>query len=511
VLLHRPIAVCTLAVLLLASAIAGQTPGPAAISVLSREGRKTLPTTELQGRSMVALDDLAALFQLGVREDAAARAVTVTYKNQTIVLTPDQSLASMSGRLISLPAPLTRQGRRWLVPVEFLARALPLIYDARLDFRPISRLLVVGDLRVPRLSARYETIGNSLRVTLDTTPKTAATVSQDQSRIVVKFDADALDAVLPSPPAQGFLGGIHVIDPVTVQLDTGPRFASYRSTAPVSTGVSAELTIDLVGAATADSSSSSGTAAPATPPAAAAGLPVFDTVRVPIKTVVLDPGHGGSDAGVKGPGGTIEKDLVLSVARRVKSAIEGRLGIRVLLTRDGDANADHDSRAAIANNNKADLFISLHANGSLRPETRGATIYYLSLDRFGEDARRRSQMDREVVPVYGGSTREFALVDWELAQAAHVQDSTAFAGLLEQRLNSGGTTPVLSVQKAAMRGLAGANMPAVLFEMGYLTNSDEEKKLSSVDFQNGVAQALTDAVISFRSYLESERTGEGAR
>src|SRR5262249_13163697 len=162
----------------------------------------------------------------------------------------------------------------------------------------------------------------------------------------------------------------------------------------------------------------------------------------------------------------------------------------------------YDGRAAIANNNKADLFISLHTNGSMRPETRGAAIYYLSLDRFGEEARRRSQLDREVVQVYGGSTREFALVDWELAQAAHVQDSTAFAGLLEQRLRSGGTTPIVSVHKAPMRGLAGANMPAVLVELGYLSNPDEEKMLASADFQNGIAQAISDAIISFRSYLE---------
>jgi len=460
---------------------------------------------------MVALDDLAGLFQLGVREDAMARAVTVTYKNQTIVLTPDQTLASISGRLISLPAPLTRQGRRWLVPVEFLARALPLVYDARLDFRGSSRLLIVGDLRVPRVTVRYEPSGNALRVIIDSAPKTSASVVQEPTRILVKFDADALDTVLPAPPGQGLLTGIRAIDAVTLQLDTGPRLASFKATTPVSTGASAELTIDLGAAVPPAETTSATPAAPATPPAAAAGLPVFDGVRVPIRTVVLDPGHGGNDAGVKGPGGVIEKDFVLSLARRAKTAVEGRLGIRVLLTREDDSNADSDSRAAIANNNKADLFISLHANGSLRPDTKGAAIYYLSLDRFGEDARRRSQIDREVVPVYGGTTREFALVDWELAQAAHVQDSMTFAALLEQRLRSGGTTPVVSVQKAPMRGLAGANMPAVLVEIGYLTNPDEEKRLSSAEFQNGIAQAITDAIISFRSYLESDRNGEGAR
>jgi N-acetylmuramoyl-L-alanine amidase len=106
------------------------------------------------------------------------------------------------------------------------------------------------------------------------------------------------------------------------------------------------------------------------------------------------------------------------------------------------------------------------------------------------------------VPVYGGGTREFSLVDWELAQAAHVQESAAFAGLIEEKLRGPAGMSSVTVQKAPMRGLAGANMPAVLIEMGYLSNADEEKLLASPEFQNGLAQALTEAVIGFRDYLE---------
>jgi hypothetical protein len=139
------------------------------IIVLSRDGRRPLPTTDVQGHQMVGLDDLANLFQLQVRGHAA-RAVTVTFKNQTLVLTPDQSLVSASGRLVSLPAPLTRQGRRWLVPVEFIGRALAPIYDTRLDWRPASRLLIVGDLRVPRVFVQYDDSPLLLRVTFEVTP-----------------------------------------------------------------------------------------------------------------------------------------------------------------------------------------------------------------------------------------------------------------------------------------------------------------------------------------------------
>jgi N-acetylmuramoyl-L-alanine amidase len=268
----------------------------------------------------------------------------------------------------------------------------------------------------------------------------------------------------------------------------------------MSSGASAQLTVELL---SAPAESSAAAPAPAVPGPAAADLPVFGGApRSSIRTIVIDPGHGGDDDGVRGPGGNLEKDVVLAVARRAKAAIEGRLGIRVLLTRDEDAHVDADSRAAIANNNKADLFISLHANGSPRANTKGASIYYLNLDRFGEEARRQSQVDREVLPVYGGGTREFSLVDWELAQAAHVQDSAALAGIIEQKLGGSANLQPLSVQKAGIRALAGANMPAVLIEMGYLSNPDEEKRLASADFQINLAQANTEAVIAFRDYLE---------
>jgi N-acetylmuramoyl-L-alanine amidase len=216
---------------------------------------------------------------------------------------------------------------------------------------------------------------------------------------------------------------------------------------------------------------------------------------------VIDPGHGGEDSGVKGGGGAVEKQVTLAIARRVKGAIEGRLGMRVLLTHE-DNRIGPDGRVAIANNNKADLFISLHANGSPRPTLRGATIYTLSLDRFGEDARRQSQTDREVLQVFGGGTREFSLVEWELAQAAHVDGSQALASILDQKLRATAGMPAVSLQRAPMRNLAGANMPAVLIEMGYLSNPEEEQMLTSNAFQAGFASAVTDAVTTFRDFLE---------
>jgi N-acetylmuramoyl-L-alanine amidase len=241
-------------------------------------------------------------------------------------------------------------------------------------------------------------------------------------------------------------------------------------------------------------------AAPAPPP------PAVDlnalTQPPSIHTIAIDPGHGGEDQGAVGPEGVKEKDITLAVARRAKAVIEARLGIRVLLTRDDDRAVDLDARAAVANSNKADLFISLHANGSPKPATRGATIFTLSLDRVGEDARRQSQADSAVLPVFGGGSREVSLVEWELAQARHLDGSNAFAGIVEEKMRGLGSIASVALQRVPMRDLAGTNMPAVLIELGYLSSPDDEKLLTSAEFQNGIAVALTEAIATFRDHIE---------
>ena len=194
---------------------------------------------------------------------------------------------------------------------------------------------------------------------------------------------------------------------------------------------------------------------------------------------MIDPGHGGDDLGVVGAGGAKEKDLTLAVARRVKASIEARLGVRVLLTRDDDRNVPIDNRTSVANNNKANLFISLHANASLQPAAAGAIIYYAAFD--STDAASLGGVAR--VPTFSGGTRDLELVAWDLAQTHHLDQSMAFAAMLEERLR--GRVPLASqaIARAPLDVLESANMPAVLVEMGFLSNRDQERQLSGGEFQ----------------------------
>ncbi len=476
-----------------AISVAGQSAPPTPLRLVATNSTRTIPTVLSGDTELVALDDLAALFGLTVREDTVARAITVSYKGKTIVLSQNQALASISGRLVSMPAPPVKINNRWHVPVEFIGRALSLVFDVPLELRKASRLVLQGTLRAPRIAVRHDIGGDQARVTVDVTPRTPHQVQQEGTRVVLRFDADLVDLTVAPFQSQGIVQSIHAgDDSKSVVLDLGPKFGSLRAADLPIDPNGTRITLDFFAAPDQTAPPSTGAQPTPVPP-----LPetVFPTPGV--KTIVIDPGHGGDETGARGAKGTLEKNVTLSVARRLKSSLEARLGARVLLTRVGDGAVGPDERASVANNNKADLFISLHANASQRKSASGAQVFYLSLDQADEEARQVARSEGVAMPVFGGGTREIDVILWEMAQARHIDQSAALATVVEQQLRATVPMSPQAVQQAPFRVLVGANMPAVLVEMGYLTNAAQEAQLLGGEFQARIASALTEAVSRF--------------
>ena len=396
------------------------------LMMVTRDGRRPIATTVISNQEFVGLDEIAVMFQVSVREDALARGVTISYKGRSVIASTDQPMASVAGRVVTLPTPVTRVGARLLVPIDFLPRALGPIYDVPIELRRPQRLLLVGASDTPA-------------------PPTAAAPSPE-----------------PAAPAP-------------------PPTAAPAPPAPPATP-----------------------AAPGAAPPPATPLPAIRT-GPRLQTMVIDAGHGGDDQGVRGPNGGIEKQIALEVARRLRTMVEGRLGVRVVMTRDDDRAVTPDARDAAANNSKADLFLSIHVNGAFSTSAAGAEVYYLRLDRDGEAARRSTVATELVLPTVGGGTRAIDVVRWDLAQSFHVDDSGTFAATLEDELRKQVPMSEQSLREEPMRMLAGVNMPAALVEIGYLTNPGQERLLQTGEFQTMVAQAMYDAVVRFRDYLEAER------
>lgn len=492
--------VALLCVTLAAPQQAQDTAGSTPLTLVSKDGRRTVPTINSGGREMIALDDIAALFGVAVREDSLAGGFTITYRGKTIVASADQSMASVDGRIVTLPSPITRNGRRWLLPIEFLTRALGPVYDQRIDFRRAARLLLVGDVRVPRVSARVEASGPPTRAAIVITPATPVAVVTETSRLVLRVEADALDPVFPVG-ASGLIDGVRIGDQPNVVIVALSRQAATARTAIATADNATRVVIEVPAAAP-----------PVTPdaklPTTTPPLPTTESSRLPgleprqaLQTLAIDPGHGGDEIGVRGTGGLEEKQLTLDVARRLRGLVERGLGVRVILTRDDDHVVGIDQRAAAANNGKADLLLSLHANGALSGAPSGAEVFYDRLDREGE-AVRSAPAAAVALPVIGGGTRNIDIVPWELAQARHLEASAMLASVLEQELRQRVPMGQRPIQQGPMRLLSAVNMPAVLVEMAYLTNGAQEKAAGGDVFKNAVAQALYNAIVRFRGYLE---------
>ena len=234
---------------------------------------------------------------------------------------------------------------------------------------------------------------------------------------------------------------------------------------------------------------------------AAAGIAPAAPVPAPAWTVVVDAGHGGAETGAIGPGGLQEKDVTLQIARRVATAIPRVLSARVVLTRTSDSVISLDDRTAVANHEKADLFLSIHANSSHVAGANGSETYYLSLEASDKLAQEVASAENQPPPAAAatpGPSRGPALdfILWDLAQSAHINESSELADAIQKELNVVSGTENRGIKQAPFRVLVGATMPAVLVETAFISNPEEEKKLANPVFQQTVADAIARAVAS---------------
>jgi N-acetylmuramoyl-L-alanine amidase len=389
------------------------------------------------------------------------------------------------------------------VPVDFVARALPSLIDLRVQVRRADRLVLVGDIRVPRIVARSEAAGDRVRLLLDVVPPTDHQFEASPGRLVLRLVATGIDLDASAAPPSDVVAGVRRLEgEAAVAVDFGPRYAAHRtSEAPSGDGTRITIEITTSGGLPATLGAAEAAPGPATLPPELAAL--FSPPATPIRTVVIDPGHGGEEEGARGPAGTLEKTVALGVARQLKAALESRLGVRVVLTRDGDETVPLDRRAALANNNRADLFLSIHANASVRRSAAGAEVFFLSLDAEGQPEHDMPEPAADMLPAVGGE-RAVELILWEMAQVRHLEQSAVLARIIESQLRTRVPMSPRAIQQAPFRVLVGANMPAVLVEMGFITNAEEEARLNDPAHQQRLVQALVEAVVAYRAHLEGQ-------
>lgn len=212
------------------------------------------------------------------------------------------------------------------------------------------------------------------------------------------------------------------------------------------------------------------------------------------KVIVIDPGHGGRDPGALGATAQ-EKDITLATARALKKRLEATGRYRVVMTRDGDTYVPLENRVQLARNAEADLFISLHADAGENKQTRGASVYTLSDEGSERVARNvNSNSDWFIKTAAPGSTREVRQILFDLTQRATRNRSGAFAEILIDKVGQEAPLLTRAHRDAKYVVLFAPDVPAVLLEMGFITNAADEKLLTDADKRNKMAEAIQAAI-----------------
>ncbi len=382
------------------------------------------------------------------------------------------------------------------------------------------------------------------RVVFDVSGPVTYKLRQDGDQLTVDVNDSAISSSFSSPGAQGLYKGL-----------TGARQGSnVRLTATIAAASMVKsfllkpqadygyrLVVDLYpggnvvsSKSTAPSKSGDGDAAPVV---ASAAPPVSDPVPDPTPArsstksglkptqsgmastraaaamlngerkvvIAVDAGHGGEDPGAHGPGGTLEKDVTLAVARQLADQINQQPGMRAVLTRNADFFIPLQQRYQIARNNSADLFISIHADAFINGDARGSSVWVLSPRGKTNMAAQWLADGQNRADLIGGVTLDdkndgLAAVLLDLQQGYSMQASESVAGNVLKALGNLGPTHRGYVERANFVVLRSPDVPSILVETAFISNPDEERKLRDPSHQSRLASAVMSGV---RSYFEA--------
>jgi len=439
-------------------------------------GRAVLsPTLGTQVEVMPVL----ALIGADAGYSAAAGTYIVTFGDHELQFTPGHRMVLADGVLLDTrDAPVASPGGV-AASVDFIDRSLLGPLGFRLEPIPQGYRIAIGarfaDPVIVRPAAADFAATTTLVLTLDR-PVAARPEPAPGGGIVIRFD-DASprlepDARLRSRRVRSLASTGHDL---VIETAAGVGLLSWHDLADPP-----RVILEL------------GNAPPTPTPAA---------VRVVERTgpppIVIDPGHGGDDNGAVASNGLSERDLTLAVARRLADELRAR-GHAVRLTRNADEARALSDRTALANRLEAVLFVSLHANASTFSSVTGAETYYMSLDDQATDEAAAATARLENEANGGASSRsDLDLILWDLAQASALNESAKLAVAVQSRLNELLGMRDRGVKQAPFVVLTGATMPAILVEVGFLSNPSEASRLARPEHQQELARAIATGIDAF--------------
>jgi N-acetylmuramoyl-L-alanine amidase len=489
----------------------------ARVKVYLEKGLLTLTSVDAGGGEYLSLANVARASGASL-ERLTARRYRLRLPTASMTVTEGVPDVRLGSRVVSLSESPRRIGGVMMAPLELLPIALGERYgEARVVWDPRAHVARVASTPYSVRLLRFRTYADRTRVVLQGTRRHDFVLADDGSgRVVLSIIGGVLDpSIGPSHVGDGLLASIEprqagrdseILLRVTDQMASSKAFALKDPDRIVvdllSRSPSASRASDVAaktaptGARPASRQPQHGVSSRAEP-----APPPRDTV----KTIVIDPGHGGRDPGAIGPSGVKEKDVVLDIGLRLRQMIEEELGLRAVMTRSSDVFLPLEERAAIANRQKADFFISLHVNAEPRSRAVGPETYFLSREPSDRGARASAIRENTVLNLEGiglGEQESLKGILWDMAQTFYVKESSELAELLLIELRQMLKASDRGIKSAPFFVLIGAAMPSVLVEAAFISNPQEERRLRTAVYRQQVAEALLAGVEKFKSRYE---------
>lgn len=458
------------------------------VEVQTREGTQRARlslVTSAEGVPYVSLDQLATL--LGVKPAWSEKSPKATLRvgGKSIILTRGRRDVLVQGKVLHLSNPPRLLTGGWAVPKEFLTKVLPkvvpieVVADAAVTApKPVRG----GDVSFTAL--RVRSYPSFTRVVVEASGSFEFEIQEGPGEIKARLSGLRASGAQEENVADGLVRA--------VRIDRSPGGAVLRVTLE---GVSVEtrqlvlgdpyrLVLDFH----------------RVKPSQPGGVP--HPRAEPLRVIVLDAGHGGHDSGAIGPSGLQEKEVVLDVTKRLARLLEHEVGVDVRFTRTADYFVPLRDRTSFANAQRADLFLSIHANAHRASVSEGVETYFLSSEATDGEARQVAAHENEAIKLEGGNSRVqmdvLKSILWDLAQSEFQEESSRLAETVLDSMTQALKLPNRGVKQAGFYVLGGAAMPAILVEIGFLTNPREERKLKDPRFREQVAGAIYAGLTEYK-------------
>jgi N-acetylmuramoyl-L-alanine amidase len=458
--------------------------------IFQKQGRRSLPKVIVDQTPYLPIIDFLNIVDLPYSESVSAGYVQISVGRDQIRLDKDKSQAFLNGTPITMSTPVVVAGKQWLVPPDFVERVLNRVLPEKIGVAASGDRFFLGGVAAHRVTVKPIASEQGTRIALQFSSPIPAEIRQQGSRIIFSFGSLAID-----PGKEGYayqdervrsirFETTEASDQLVIELADGtlkPRVSHLASQNVYL------VEVDRPESLSADSTPLGGMVVPRI---------AADPRRW--RHITIDAGHGGEDRGIALKENVFEKNVALDIARRVRWALQTRLGVEVVLSRSRDESLSLEDRVLAANRAQSNLFISIHiGNASQSQESRS----YAYVAKPAGD----------VAPANVDATQLHSLfVPWEEVQLASLPWSQRLAEALQGEMNrtlNGGNSG-LAYRTAPLRLLSSLAMPAVLLEIGNARQREFREKVTEAQFQNLVTATVVTGVEKFRSI--HERTDHAA-